>query len=232
MVVLLLAMILPSSIVRRFHKVAVFWGYVAMLLVLSPPKIYGKVQDKNKPAVITSNHQSPFDIFIALGFYPLDFLFMSKKEVFQIPLMGLAMKKIGYISIDRANPRAAAASVKEAIRRVKEGNRVLIYPEGTRSYDANNMLPFKAGTLKIASEGAIPILPIVVYGTQQIHPMKIKWFLWPHRTALMVLDPIGPEHELHPANEKSKLSDQEKLEKLRQLMAEAYAKLAQGRGRL
>lgn len=230
--VILFSYVLPKSIMRRFHKLVVAWGYIGVYLLLSPPKVYGKVSDKKSPAVIISNHQSQVDILIAVGFYPVDFLFMSKKEVFKIPFVGGGMKKVGYISIDRGNPRAAAMSVKEAIRRVKEGNRVLIYPEGTRSNNASKMLPFKAGALKIAAEGSIPILPIVVYGTQQVNSPKFPYSVWPHKTAVSVLKPIEINDELHPANTDSKLNNTEKLEKIRELLMTEYARLDAARGRL
>ena len=65
------------------------------------------------------------------------------------------MKKLGYISVDRANARKAATSLITAMTKIKTGERVLIYPEGTRSHDAFNVLKFKAGTLVVASRGQI-----------------------------------------------------------------------------
>lgn len=219
---------------RKLHKIGVFWGKVAMWLLLSPPKVYGAIDPayKNKPLVIVSNHQSQIDIFAALASYPVDFLFMSKKEVFDIPLIGTIMRKVGYISVDRQNPTKAAVSVKEAIANLKKGHAVLIYPEGTRNPNAKEMLPFKLGTLKIAMEGAFPILPIVVYGTQEIQSKEQRFFLWPHRTAIWILDVIREDDQLHPANKNSPLTDGQKLEGLRAIMMDAYARLAQNQGRL
>ncbi|MCS6985499.1 MAG: 1-acyl-sn-glycerol-3-phosphate acyltransferase [Leptospiraceae bacterium] len=234
LIFLFISLFLPKYLVRKLHILAVFWGRVGMALLWSYPKIYGKLREnlRHEALVLASNHQSQIDILIALAAYPINFLFMSKKEVFNIPLVGTAMRKMGYISVDRENPTKAALSIKEAIRELKQGYAVLIYPEGTRSPNAAEMLPFKLGTLRIASEGEFPIVPIVVYGTQQISDKGKRFYLWPHKTAILILDPIEKTHDLHPANKKSPLSDQQKLAKLRDIMMQAYRTLAQHNGRL
>ena len=224
--VIILAPFTPDRYSKKLRFFAFLWGRMGTLLTLSSVKIINKEKAIDTAAVLISNHQSPVDILIGLGYYPEDFLFFSKKEVFDVPFVGLAMKKLGYISVDRANVRKAATSLITAVNKIKTGERVLIYPEGTRSYDAFDMLKFKAGTLVVASRGKIPIQPIVIYGSQGIKPMKRKYFMRPHKIKIEILDPIEITHELHPGNDSSKLNDKEKLEKLRQLVVDSHDQLA------
>jgi 1-acyl-sn-glycerol-3-phosphate acyltransferase len=160
----------------------------------------------------------------------MDFLFLSKAEVFKIPLVGLAMHKLGYIPINRSNPRQAARSLEIVEARVRENNRVLIYPEGTRSKDARKLLPFKAGAFDVAARGSFPIFPVVVYGTQETRPMHSNVLLFPHRIAIQVLDPILPDSELHPANSQSRLTEKEKMAGIRAIVEKAYLQLADSKG--
>ena len=224
--VIVLAPFTPDRFSSKLRVFAFLWGRIGTLLTFSPVTVLHKEKAINSAAVLISNHQSPFDILVGLGHYPEEFLFFSKKEVFDVPFVGLAMKKLGYISVDRANARKAATSLITAVNKIKTGERVLIYPEGTRSYDAFSILKFKAGTLVVASRGQIPIQPIVIYGSQEVKPMKKKYFMRPHKIKIEILDAIDVSHELHPGNGSSKFSDQEKLEQLRQLVVDSHNRLA------
>lgn len=229
-VVLLLAPIWPQKYSRAMRIFPKSWGWLGIRLVFCPVYVYGKEKVQDKPGIIISNHQSMFDIFAALGFYPMDFLFLSKEEVFKIPLVGVAMRKIGYIPINRSNPRQAARSLEIVEAKIRENNRVLIYPEGTRSKDARKILPFKAGAFQVAEKGKFPIFPVVLYGTQETRPMHSNVLLFPHRIAIQVLDAIDPDHELHPANNKSRLSEKDKMAGIRAIVEKAYLQLADSKG--
>ncbi len=229
-VVILLAPFWPRKHSRKLRHVAEAWGWLGIRLTFCPVYIYGKEKAHNNPGIIISNHQSLFDILAGVGFYPMDFLFLSQAEVLKIPLVGLAMTKLGYIPVNRSNPRQAARSLEVVEARIRENNRVLIYPEGTRSKDARKLLPFKAGAFQVAEKGKFPIFPVVLYGTQETRPMHSNVLLFPHRIAIQVLDPIMPDHELHPANSTSKLSEREKMAGIRAVVEAAYLQLAENKG--
>lgn len=229
--VILLAPIWPKKYAHAMRIIPVCWGWIGIRLVGCPVYVYGREKAHKEPGIIISNHQSLFDILAGLGFYPVDFLFLSKEEVFKIPFVGLAMRKVGYIPVNRSSPRQAARSLEVVEERIRENNRVLIYPEGTRSKDARKLLPFKAGAFQVAEKGSFPILPIVLYGTQETRPMHSNVLLFPHRIAIQVLDPILPDHELHPANTKSKLNEKEKLAGIRAIVEKAYLQLADSGGK-
>lgn len=228
--VLILAPFWPRKHARKLRHFAELWGWLGIRLTFCPVYVYGAEKAHDNPGIIISNHQSLFDILAAVGFFPMDFLFLSKAEVFKIPLVGMAMEKLGYIPVNRSSPRQAARSLEVVETRVRENNRVLIFPEGTRSTDARKLLPFKAGAFQVAEKGAFPIFPVVLYGTQETRPMHSNVLLFPHRIAIQVLNPILPDDELHPANTQSKLSEKEKMAGIREVVQQAYLQLAEHKG--
>jgi len=227
---LLVAPFWPARHARKLRFFPKFWGWLGIRLTFCPVYVYGREKARDEPGIVISNHQSLFDILAGLGFYPVDFLFLSKEEVFKIPFVGPAMKKVDYISVNRSSPRQAARSLEIVEEKIRENNRVLIYPEGTRSKDARKILPFKSGAFQVAEKGGFPIFPIILYGTQETRPMHSNILLFPHRIAIQVLDPILPENELHPANAKSKLSEKEKMAGIRAVVEKAYLQLADNKG--
>jgi 1-acyl-sn-glycerol-3-phosphate acyltransferase len=88
-------------------------------------------------------------------------------ELFKIPIFGRAMRKAGYISIDRYNRQSAIKSLSVAANKIKSGVSVLIFPEGTRSRDGK-IRPFKKGGFVLAIDSGVPIVPVVITGTRSI----------------------------------------------------------------
>ena len=121
-----------------------------------------------KSYIITPNHQSYFDIFILLASLDLNFKFIAKASLFKIPFLGRAMKRLGYIPIDRENLRSALKSVKKSTELIKNKTSILIFPEGTRSLDGK-LLSFKKGGLNMfLKQGGITVLPVAIKGTVNI----------------------------------------------------------------
>ena len=120
--------------------------------------------------VFMCNHKSYFDIYILFVVLKnFDFVFLIKKELFNIPLFNWALKKLDYIPIDRGNSKKAIKIFIEAINRIKQGQSVVIFPEGTRSKDGK-LLPFKKGPFTIAERSNSKIVPIRIGDTHLVHP--------------------------------------------------------------
>lgn len=201
---------------------AKIWGKSAIRLSLSRITIEGKENIANSPLVIISNHQSFFDVYTAVGYFPMNFIIMSKKEIFDIPLMGSAMKKIGFISIDRSSPRKSAKSLIEAIKKIKENKNLLIYPEGTRSKDPFNPSEYKAGAFMIAKSGKFTIQPIVVHGTHKIQKPGKLFPIHPTHIRIRILPALSVEDELHPSNDQSLLDEKERLNALQKKLLDEF----------
>lgn len=151
-----------------------WWGRVICKLSGVSVRLEGLENlDPNATYVYAGNHASQFDIFAFQGYFPYDFRWMAKKELFRLPAFGRAMRKIGYIPVDRSNSREAMRSLDAAAARIAAGKSVLIFPEGTRSADGR-LGDFKGGAVLLAIKAGAPVVPLGFNGSHQILP-KGKW---------------------------------------------------------
>jgi 1-acyl-sn-glycerol-3-phosphate acyltransferase len=171
------------------HKIAWLWG--RSILIVSRIKVSVKGLsniDHSKSYIFMSNHQSNFDIPVLLGHLKVQFRWLAKMELFKIPIFGHAMRKAGYISIDRLNRESAFESLKIAARKIKSGVSVMIFPEGTRSLDGK-IRPFKKGGFVLAIDSGVPIVPIVLTGTRSIMT-KGSFRINPGNVSMIIHQPI------------------------------------------
>ncbi len=168
--------------------------------------------DPKKSYIVVSNHQSIFDIMV-MSFLKLSFLFISREFYFKIPFLGWSMKNAGHISIDNNKPRKAIKSIKKAAQKLAKGHSIVIFPEGTRSFDGR-ISSFKTGALKIAYYlEEFNILPVCLYGTREIckkNSILISSF---KKTRMIINKPIACKNsQLKTPESKKKLL--EKIEKV------------------
>ncbi len=132
--------------------------------------------DTEVPRIYMTNHQSFFDIFTLLACLPVNFKFILKQELMNLPVFGPAVKKAGYIGIERGDPRKAVKSMNLAAERIKNGASVLIFPEGTRSPDGR-LGQFKKGGFSLAIKSGCDIVPLAISDSCRIAPkgsLRIK----------------------------------------------------------
>jgi 1-acyl-sn-glycerol-3-phosphate acyltransferase len=120
------------------------------------------------------NHQGNFDILALFAGLPVQFRWLAKEELFRIPLFGFAMRRTGYIPVDRSDHKKAIRSMAEAARRIRAGTSVIVFPEGTRSLDGQ-LLPFKKGGFVLAIDAAAPIVPVAIHGSHDVMPKHSRW---------------------------------------------------------
>ena len=121
------------------------------------------------PYVVISNHCSHLDgptIALAL---PHPVYFVIKKELSRIPLWGLATRKLGFIAVNRSDSDQARAEMVRAVETIRDGRRVLVFAEGTRSPDGH-LQPFKKGGFHLAIDAQVPVLPVTVNGSHALFP--------------------------------------------------------------
>ena len=138
------------------------------------------------PYVFTPNHQSHFDIPALLGYLPGNNRFAAKKELFREPVLGMVLRTLGMIPVDRDNPMEAVTRLN---RLKQEGFSAIVFPEGTRSRDGR-LLPFKKGAFVAAIELDVPVVPVVCKGTQTVMPKGGYLSIVPGDVDLIVLEPI------------------------------------------
>lgn len=198
------------------HKIGRIWAM--SILMASGVKVFVKGESNIHPTgsyIYMANHLSNFDIPVLMAYLPVQFRWLAKSELFEIPLFGYAMKRAGYISIDRSNREAAIQSLSSASKIIKNGVSVLIFPEGTRS-KYNNLQPFKKGGFVMAVDSGIPIIPVVIHGTWAIMP-KNKIQIKPGKVLLEVSKPVETFH--YTKKTKGKL-----MEKVRNIILKSHEK--------
>lgn len=122
--------------------------------------------DASRAYVIVSNHQSLFDIVMLLGLLPIQFRFVSRKEIFRIPFLGWAMRFARYIELDRTRLRDAMATLSKSTSVLSDGTSVVVFPEGTRSKDGR-IQRFRKGPFQLALNARVPVLPVTIVGTKK-----------------------------------------------------------------
>ncbi|HWI41539.1 MAG TPA: lysophospholipid acyltransferase family protein [Verrucomicrobiae bacterium] len=121
------------------------------------------------PVVYMGNHQGNFDILALTTAIPRRFSWLAKEELFRIPVFGPAMRRAGYIPLDRSDGRRALKSIDAAAAAIRSGISVVVFPEGTRSHDGS-LLPFKKGAFLLAAKAGVPVVPFTINGSRRINP--------------------------------------------------------------
>lgn len=188
--------------VSAFSLIDILWGRKSQTKAQIFPRYWGRMLcwlagvrvtvegidslDPQQTYVFVGNHCSQYDIFSFQGYFSHDFRWIAKKELFSIPLLGQAMQRVGYISIDRSHGRQALKSLDEAAKQIAAGTSVLIFPEGTRSADGL-LHEFKTGAVLLAIKAGVPIVPIGFNGSYEVLP---KWRLLPKSGHIIIR--VGP----------------------------------------
>lgn len=174
------------------------WSRLTCYLALCPVKVKGRENIKrNRSYVFVSNHQGAFDIFLIYGFLGVPIKWVMKAGIGKIPFVGAACRAAGFIFVDNSTPKAAARSVVEAERCLKNGASVVVFPEGSRTYDGK-MIRFKKGAYQMAFDQHLPIVPITLNGPFDVLPIGL---LNVHRHKMeMVIHPAIPTEGMNPSH--------------------------------
>jgi 1-acyl-sn-glycerol-3-phosphate acyltransferase len=119
------------------------------------------------PAIFCVNHQSSMDIPVLLVNLPFQFRFVAKRSLFRYPFMGWHLRRSGHVAVYRDRPGEARKSLDEAVRKIRDGYPVVVFPEGGRSR-TGEILPFKAGAFHLAVRSGVPIMPVTLNGTMAV----------------------------------------------------------------
>jgi len=144
-------------------------------------------QNPRRPYVVVSNHESFADILL-ISYLPWEMKWLSKAELFRIPIMGWMMWLAGDIPVKRGFGPSAVEAMERCRTALRQRVSVMIFPEGTRSRTAE-LLPFKDGAFRLAVEAGVPILPLALSGTGTALP-KHGWRFGRSAAHLRVLEPV------------------------------------------
>ena len=183
------------------HGCARFWSRTALALARVGVTAAGTEQiPAEGPVIFMGNHQSNFDILALTVAIPRRFSWLAKEELFRVPFFGGAMRRAGYIPLDRSDGRQALRSIEEAARRIRDGVSVVVFPEGTRTQDGS-LLPFKKGGFILASRAGVPVVPFTISGSREVNPRN-RFELYPGAIRVTFAGPIRPEGTNNEARER------------------------------
>lgn len=142
-----------------FHFLyAVIWPFFNLF---RPVRAVGRENIPDGPAVICPNHSTagdPFYAVFAFGRkYPMRA--MAKIQIMRVPVIGWLLSKAGVFGVDRGS--ADLKAVKTALKFLKEGDKLLIFPEGTRVHEGESV-EAKAGAALFATRTGAPLLPVYI----------------------------------------------------------------------
>lgn len=147
------------------------WSWLTCHLALCPVKVRGRENiDRSKSYVFVSNHQGAFDIFLIYGYLGVPVKWVMKAGIAQIPFVGAACRAAGFIFVDNSTSRAAVQSLVEAEHSLKNGASIIVFPEGSRTYDGK-MIRFKKGAYQMAVDQHLSIIPITLNGPYDVLPI-------------------------------------------------------------
>ena len=130
--------------------------------VLYRVKFIGREKEVlDKPYIVCANHTSLMDVVMLVLAFKSQIRFMSKKEVFHTPILGWFAKSMGAFPVDRKNGDVAA--IKKTISMLEDGEKVGIFPQGTRRpYENPRDTEVKDGIGMIASRAGVGFVPVYI----------------------------------------------------------------------
>ena len=192
-----------------------YWSWLWVRILLLPVKVEGREHlKKNQSYVFVANHQGAFDIFLIYGFLGVPIKWVMKAGIGKIPFVGAACRAAGFIFVDNSSPKAAARSVLEAERCLKNGASIVVFPEGSRT-STGKMIRFKKGAYQMAVDQHLPIIPITLNGPFDVLPIG-SLNVHPHRME-MVIHPEVPTADMDTSHK----GMQQFADKTREIIASA-----------
>ncbi|MDR1415923.1 MAG: 1-acyl-sn-glycerol-3-phosphate acyltransferase [Prevotellaceae bacterium] len=191
---LLFVLLLPFDRKRKVqHRFSVFIsGQYFFLSPFCRVVVKGRENvDRRQAYVITSNHQSMLDI-VLLYSVPLFFKWVSKKEVYRIPLVGQLLWLHGDVCIKRGDPKSARKMLQDCADFLSQGLSIMMFPEGTRSKDGL-VGRFREGAFTLAKSGGVPILPVAIDGTRKFSTGNGGWLNARQLFQVTIMPPISAE---------------------------------------
>lgn len=177
--------------VRPLYRVAMWGARTGVRIAGVRAEVIGLEKlDCSRTYVFMSNHVSNIDPPMLIPIIPGRTSVLVKRELFNVPILGRAMRMGSLVPVDRGNRDAGIAAVNNASDVVKRGIHMTIYVEGHRSYNGK-LLPFKKGPFYLAEECKAPVVPVTISGTHEAMP-KGRFAIKPTLVTITFHTPIDP----------------------------------------
>lgn len=176
---------------KAANRVFMWMGPMIMSIIPGVKVQFSGLQNRpvDKPFIAIANHQSFLDMAV-LSMLPWKMKWISKKELFWVPVIGWSMFMSGQVYLDRKR-KDAIKMLDSVTPSLKRNYPVMIFPEGTRSRDGS-LQRFKRGAFLLARENNALLLPMAVKGTHELLASD-GWLIGrPEQITIDVLEPVDP----------------------------------------
>jgi len=176
-----------------------FWGYwpahiwarLTCIIFLMRVKVTGREYiDPKQSYVFVCNHQGAYDIWSIYGYLNHNFKWLMKKPLEKIFLVWKACRNGGHVFVDYSSLAGIRETIAESEKTLKDGMSLVIFPEGSRTWDGN-MGEFKRGAFMLAAEFKLPVVPITIDGSFRAMP-RYTYNMTPSVIRLKIHPPIFP----------------------------------------
>jgi len=174
---------------RIQHGFARLWSRMILGTIGAKVQVKGLERiDISKPHIYAVNHLSALDIPVLYKHLPFQFRILAKKELFRYPFMGWHLRRSGQIAVDQQNVRSSVRSIGHAVKTLKMGIPIVIFPEGGRS-ETGELQPFMSGAFYLAIKAQMDVVPMAIIGTYETLPIN-SFHIRPRPIQLLVGEPI------------------------------------------
>lgn len=157
---------------RIQHGFARLWSQLIMKTIFSPVTVSGLDQiDTAVAKVYAVNHASALDIPVLYVNLPFQFRILFKSELLSYPFVGWHLTRSGQVCINQQNPTSSVGNIKSAVKSLRAGMPLVVFPEGGRTPDGE-IKPFMPGAFFLAIRAQVDIVPIALVGTFELLPMN------------------------------------------------------------
>ncbi|MEO7208785.1 MAG: lysophospholipid acyltransferase family protein [Steroidobacteraceae bacterium] len=167
LIVLAINLFLPS--LRRRRVVAGTAGRAFLWLVGIPFTADGLERLPKTPCVVVANHASYIDAIAIVAALPPDFAFVIKKEMVNVPLASLLLRRLGSQFVERFDRHKGAADARRVLKLAATGQSLMFFPEGT--FDETRQIgKFLGGAFTTAARAEMPVVAVAIHGTRAVMP--------------------------------------------------------------
>lgn len=165
------------------------WGKFNLKSAGIDLEISGRENLEKRPAIFVINHQSMLDLFITCYLRPPKTLGVAKKSLIYMPIIGLFMKAVGVVFLDRYDRMKALEGMRATKKLIDQGYSIAMAPEGTRTL-TGELQPLKKGAFYLALQTGLPLIPITIVNAYQLFPRQ-AWLPKPGVVKVYIDPPIA-----------------------------------------
>ena len=174
---------------RAQHRMARLWARGCLWSAWCKLNVCGAENLRKYPvAVYASNHTSYMDTPIVFAALPFQFRILAKKELWDWPFIGWFLGRSGQMPINIENPHATLSSLGGAVKALRAGMPLFVFPEGGRT-STGELRPFLSGAPYLAIRAQVPLVPLAITGGYDLLPIHTHHF-YPSKLTLHVGEPI------------------------------------------